>query len=155
MTSYGHLLLLSRCLPGDLELDDLFKDHGVSWLAIDEKFALEWATYRCFPAQPPLSTLRYNKRKCAHLLRDLAATIDPPLPTVHSLPFSSWTWLSTSSMSLPRAAAVYILVKMNPTPAQDPQQTGRLLANLLADSSPDASLRTIVAHCMENSANCR
>ena len=50
---------------GDLELDALFEGHGVSWLAIDEMFALEWATYRrCFPAQPPLSFWqRYNKRK--------------------------------------------------------------------------------------------
>ena len=27
--------------PGDLELDALFEDHWVSWLAIDEMFALD------------------------------------------------------------------------------------------------------------------
>ena len=65
---------------------------SVSWLAIDEMFALEWATYpRSFPAQPSLSFWqRYNRRKCAYLLRDLAATADLR-PILHSFPFSSWT----------------------------------------------------------------
>ena len=65
--------------PGDLELDVLFED---------EVFALEWATHRrCFPAQPGLSALqRYTRRKCDHLLRDLAATVDLP---PHSLPPAS------------------------------------------------------------------
>ena len=35
---------------GDLELDVFFEDHGVSWMTIDEMFALEWA-------QPVLSAL--------------------------------------------------------------------------------------------------
>ena len=53
----------------------------VDWPIIDEMFALDLETCRrCFlPAQPLLSTLqRYNRRKCAHLLRDLAATADLP-----------------------------------------------------------------------------
>ena len=60
---------------GDLELDALFED-GVPWLAINDLFTLEWATYqRCFPAQPLLSALqRKNRRKCAYPLRDLAVT---------------------------------------------------------------------------------
>ena len=66
--------------PGDLERNVLFEDHGGSWLAIHEMLALEWATYRrCFPAQRVLSAWqRFNRRKCAHLLRDLAATVDLP-----------------------------------------------------------------------------
>ena len=57
---------------GDLELDALFEDHEVSWMDIDEMFALEWATFRrCLLEQPILSALHgYNRRKCAHLLRD-------------------------------------------------------------------------------------
>ena len=31
---------------GDLELDVLFEDHRVSWLVIDDMFALELATSR-------------------------------------------------------------------------------------------------------------
>ena len=31
-------------LPGDLELENIFEDHGLSWLTIDEMFALELAT---------------------------------------------------------------------------------------------------------------
>ena len=53
----------------------------MSWLVIDEMFALEWATYRrCFPA-----TL-FNKQKCAHLLHDFAAVAAPP---PQSAPFSN------------------------------------------------------------------
>ena len=38
--------------PGDLELENVFEDHGVSCLIINEMFALEWATYRrCFPSE--------------------------------------------------------------------------------------------------------
>ena len=29
--------------PGDLELDVIFEDHGVSWLTVDEMFALSLA----------------------------------------------------------------------------------------------------------------
>ena len=73
--------------PGDLELDVIFEVHGVSWLIIDEMFALELATYRrCFPVQPILLALQRNRRKCAHLLRDLAATADlPPRCALFSL----------------------------------------------------------------------
>ena len=74
--------------------------------------------------------------------------------TVHSFPFSFWTWLtggpkgktttSTFSMFPPLAATVYILVKMNLAPAPDPdpfpghQQPDRPLTN----SSPGASTTT-------------
>ena len=53
--------------PGVPELDALFEHHGVSWPAIDEMFALDWATYRrCFSEQPPLSFWqRYKRRRCA------------------------------------------------------------------------------------------
>ena len=144
--------------PGDLELGALFKDHGVSWLAIDEMFTLEWATYRrCFPAQPPLSALqRYNRRKCAHLLRDLATTADLP-PTVHSVPFSFWTLLTGVRKGrndicifdvLPLAATVYIQMKLNSAlypgadPFPDPQQPAR----------PPADLLTAIAGLLANPA---
>ena len=49
--------------PGDLELENLFEDHGVSWLIIDEMFALELETYRrSFPAQQVLSALKRCKK---------------------------------------------------------------------------------------------
>ena len=81
---------VSRRLRVTLELDALFEDRGVSWLAFHEMFALVWAPYRrCLPAQPILSALqRYNRWKCAHLLRDLAATVDlPPHSAFFSLQF--------------------------------------------------------------------
>ena len=55
--------------PGDLEHENVFEDHWVSGLIIDEMVALELVL-------SPL--LRYNRRRCAHLLRDLAATADLP-----------------------------------------------------------------------------
>ena len=47
---------------------------------IDEMLALEVETcQRCFTAQPALSGLqRYDRGKCAFLLRDLAAAADLP-----------------------------------------------------------------------------
>ena len=65
--------------PGDLELDALFEDHGIL-AGVDVMFALEWATYRRrFPAQIFLSALQmYSRERCAHLLRDLAATVVLP-----------------------------------------------------------------------------
>ena len=37
--------------PGDLELENIFEDHEVSWLITDELIALELETLRrCFPA---------------------------------------------------------------------------------------------------------
>ena len=63
-----------------LELEDILEDHGVSWHVIDEMLALEVETHRrCFPTQPALSALqRYAGRKCAFLLRDLAAAANLP-----------------------------------------------------------------------------
>ena len=52
MTSSVNLLSALPVSPGDIALDALFEDQGVSRLPIDEMFTLEWATYpRCFPAQ--------------------------------------------------------------------------------------------------------
>ena len=81
-------------------------------------FALEWATYqRCFPALPPLSAWQwFNRRKCAYLLRDHAATTHLPL---HCAFFS----LQHLDLAL--------LVKMNPAPAPDPELPARPLAGLL------------------------
>ena len=66
--------------PFGLELENILGDHGVSLQASDEMLALEVETYhRCFPAQPALSALqRYNRRKCAFDLRDLAAAAHLP-----------------------------------------------------------------------------
>ena len=57
---------------GDLELDALFEVKKCSMMAIDEMFAKELATFRrCF-------WQRYNRRKCAHIQRELATTADLP-----------------------------------------------------------------------------
>ena len=68
--------------PFDLELENIFEDHGVSWQVIDEMQALELETcWQGWKAQPALSALqRFNGRKCALLLRDLASAANlPPL----------------------------------------------------------------------------
>ena len=126
---------------GDLELDALIEDHGVSWLAMDEMFALELATFRrCFPAHPLLSALhKYNRRKCAHLERDLAATVDlPPHSAFFSLQLLDlahrWSEREDNDIHIfdvfPLAATVYLLVKMNPARAPDPPQPVRPVADL-------------------------
>ena len=160
-----------QCVPrgstssGDIELDALFEDHGVSWLAIDEMFALEWATYRrCFQAQPLLSALqRYIRRKCAHLLRDLAATADlPPNSALFSqqLLDLAHRWFEREDNDIdigdfhPLAAAVYIHIKLHsarypdavPYQFPDPQQLARPLADLLI---------AIAALSLDNSGSCR
>ena len=80
--SYLPALLMFR---GDLELDPLFEDHGVSWLVIQDMFALKWATYRrCFLAGPPLSARqRFNRQECAHLLQNLVAAGALPHRSAH------------------------------------------------------------------------
>ena len=124
-----------------LSLKTSLKTTGVSWLTVDDMFALELVTYRrCFPAQPVLPALQnYNWRKWAHLLRDLAATADL-LP--HSALFSQqlldithkwWTEREDNDTHifdvLPLAAVVHIHNKLHPYP--DPQQPARPLADLL------------------------
>ena len=147
VTSWVNMFLVSRRLRVTLSLI-LFEDRGVSWLAIDEMFALEWAPYRrCFPAPPILSALqRYNRRKCAHLLRDLAATADlPPRSAFFSLQLLDlahrWSEREDNEIHifdvLPLTAAVYIQIKLDsalapdPDPFPDPQQPARPLADLL------------------------
>ena len=77
--------------PCDLELGNIFEEHGVSWQFIIEMFALELETCRrCFPAQPALSPKQgLNRRTCVRLLRDLAATVHLLL-TVHAFPNNCW-----------------------------------------------------------------
>ena len=58
--SFASLHQASKCLssapPGDLELENIFEDHAVSWQIGVEMSAHELETYRrCFPAQPALS----------------------------------------------------------------------------------------------------
>ena len=76
----GEFVPRSPVSPFCLELENIFEDHGVSWQNIDEMLALEVETYRrCFPPRPALSaSQRYNRRKCALLLLDLAAAANLP-----------------------------------------------------------------------------
>ena len=128
-------VLRGSASPGDLELDVIFEDHGVSWLTIDEMFALELVTYRrCFPAQPILSALqRFSRRKCSHLLRDVAATADlPPHSALFSLQLLDlahrWSEREDNDIFdvLPPAATVHIQIKFisalhpDPDPFPDP-----------------------------------
>ena len=145
---------------GDLELDALFEDHAVSWLAIEEMFALEWATYRrCFPAQRVLSALqRYNRRKCAHFLRDLAAQLDLSPHSAFLFPQAS----RPGSQIIRKGRQRHPHFRCPPSGCQRPhpgqdESTGcfRIFSNLLAhrpacwrqlpDSSPGAS--PITHHC--------
>ena len=68
------------CHPPTFSSKTSSKTSGVSCQVKDKMLAMEWEIYRrCFPAQPALSALqRFNGRKCAFLLRHLAATADLP-----------------------------------------------------------------------------
>ena len=105
---------------------------GVSWQIIDEMLAPEVETCRrCFPAQPALSALqRYKRRKCAFLLRDLAAAANL-LP--HGALFSQqlqdlthrwWTERADTDIDihdiLLLAAAVHIEIKLHSERYPDP-----------------------------------
>ena len=94
--------------------------------------------------QRNLQSQRYNRRKCAHLLRDLATTVDlPPHSAFFSLQLLDlahrWSEREDNDIQifdvLPLAARVHILVKMNPPRAPDPQQPARPLADLLTASA--------------------
>ena len=56
--------------PGDLELDALFEDHGVSSAVSEDMLALDWAVHqRCTLGQLPLAgRQRTNRQKCPLLL---------------------------------------------------------------------------------------
>ena len=69
--------------PGNLELDALFEDPGVSCAIIQDMLALERAVYRrCAPGQ--LDRLRTNRQQCARFLTDVVAATVLPL---HSADF--------------------------------------------------------------------
>ena len=150
-------------LPGDLELKSSLRRSRVSWLAIDEMFAPEWATYcRCFPAQPPLSAVqRCNRRKCAYLLRDLATPADlPPHSALFSLQVLEfahrWSERQDNNFHIFDVLSQYIFVKMNPAPAQGPQQTARPLADELVTHTPAARIEVFEQRCGANSnSSCR
>ena len=81
--------------PGDLELDALFEDHGVSWLVTEDMVALEWVTYRrCFPAQIPLQPGRGSTGKNALTSNKILLPLPFSRPAVHTFLFSSWTLLT-------------------------------------------------------------
>ena len=125
-------------------------------------FALELATHRrCTPAQPILSALqRYNRRKCAHPLRDLDATVDlSPHSALFSLQLMDLThgWWSDREDNdihifdvLPLAAAISSKLYSAEYPDPDPfpglqQHAAHLLtcSRPSPHSSPGASLTTL------------
>ena len=111
--------------------------------------------------QPTLSALQ----KCAHLLRDLAATVDlPPHSSLFSLQLLDlahrWSEREDNDIDifdvLPLAAVVYIQIKLNsalapdPDPFPDPQQPARPLADLLT-----AITRLLARRQLHNAAHGR
>ena len=142
----------SPVLPFGLELENIFEDHGVFWQVIDEMLALKVETYRrCFPAQPALSALQmYHRRKCAFLLRDLAAAANLPphgaLLSQQLLDLTHRRWTERADTDIghqrypsPCSRAVYIHIKLHsegvpgPAPFQlpDPLQPACSLTDLL------------------------
>ena len=59
-------------------LENSFEDNGESGQLVLDMLTLENDAFqRCLSAQPaPTAPQRFNRCKCAHLLRDLAATAD-------------------------------------------------------------------------------
>ena len=144
--------LLGSSAPfDDLHLENIFDDHGVSGQMVDEMLVLERDTFlRCLLAQPaPTALQTFNRRKCAFLLRDLAAAADLPL---HSALFSRQLLDLTRRWGTERedpdidindvhscAAAVHIHIKLHsarypdqaPFQDPDPRQSARSLTDLL------------------------
>ena len=87
------------------------------------------------------SPQRHNRRKCAHLLRDLAAAVDLPrhsaLLSLQLLGLAHRWFEREDNDVLPLAATVCTHIKLNsalapdPDPFPDPQQPARPLADLL------------------------
>ena len=139
----GQFASVFLMFPGDLVLDTLFEDNGVSCMNIEDLLTLERAVYQqCTPGQLPLSDRqRFNTQKCVRFLQDLVAAA-VLRHTVQVSPFSSWTspmraWCERRHNGihifdvLPLAAAVYIIIKPVPRRTQIPRHT-RPLADLLA-----------------------
>ena len=133
--------------PGDFErqfaseLDALFEDHGVSW-----------PSTRCSHWSERPTGGAFQRNLLSHCGKDttggkaLTSFVTLLLllisrSTVHSFSLQlldlsdRWSEREDTKIHifgvLPLAAAVYIFVKMNPAPAQGPQQTARPLADLL------------------------
>ena len=155
----------SSCPPGPSQasLFLLFRYFQVTWsLTLSSKITgcpgwslttclhLSGRPTGCFPAQPPFSALqRYNRRKCAYFLRDLASTADL---SHHSAPFSlqlldlahRWSERQDNNIHIfdvvSLAATVYIFINMNPAPAQGPlADLPVAIARLLARRQPDSA----------------
>ena len=147
----GPQRLRSVSLSDNLHLENSFEDNGVSGQHVLDLLALEFDVFqRCLSAQPaPTALQRFNRCKCAHLLRDLAATADLP---PHSALFSQqlldlthrwWSEAEGPDIDVndvyPLAAAAYICIKLHsarypdPAPLQlpDPRQPARSLTDLL------------------------
>ena len=152
--------------PATLKFENIFEDHGVSWLIINETIALELETHRrCFPAQlVPSASQMYKWRMCAHLLRDLAATGDLPphsaLLSQQLLDLTHRWWIEREDNDVdtvdvhPLAAAVYIHFKLHsarypdPVPYQFPDLSSLLAhwptcSQPLLHASPGASSTTL------------
>ena len=126
------------------------EEHGVSNQLVLDMLTLENDIFqRCLLAQPAPTTLqRFNRRKCSHLLRDLAATADLPS---HSAVFSqqlldlTHRWWSEAEdpdidvHDVSPAAAAYMCIKLHsamyPDLASfqlpDPRQPARSPTDLL------------------------
>ena len=133
----------------NLRFENSFEDNGVSRQLVLDMLTLESDVFqRCLSAQPaPTAQQRFNRRECAHLLRDLVATAD--LPPRGAL--SSWQldlthrWWSEAEVpdidvnDVYPPAAAYICIKLHsarypdPAPFQlpAPQQPARSLTDLL------------------------
>ena len=105
--------------PFGFELENILEDHGVSWQVIDEMLALEVETCRrCIPAQLALPASQiYYGRKCALLLRDLAAAANlSPHGALFSQQLLDLThrgWTERADTVNPFAAAIYIHIKLH------------------------------------------
>ena len=97
--------------PGDLKLDALFEDNGVSCAVIKDMLTLERLVYqRCTPGQLPVSDRqRKNRQKCARILADLVAAAVP----LQLLDFAhTWSGRSDNDIHifdiLPLSVATYL-----------------------------------------------
>ena len=134
----------------NLHLENSFEDNGVAGEQVVDFLALGDVFQRCLSAQSgPTAPQRSNRGKCAHFLRDLAATanlpFDCPLFVLRLLDLTRRWWSGTEGPDIeegdayPLAAAASICIELHsasfpdPAPFQlpDPRQPARSLTDLL------------------------
>ena len=122
-----------------------FRGQWVSGPQVLDLLALEDDVFqRCLPAQPaPAALQRFNRGKCARLLRDLDATADLPLHcplfSLQLLDLTHRWWSESEGPDIDEVAA-HTSIKLHsarypdPAPLQlpDPRQPARSLTDLLA-----------------------